>query len=166
MRRPLPAPPSPTRRTFPARSATPMPPTTTATVNTTVVSPTQAFVSIVKTASPEPVDQGTNLTYTILVTNAGPAVAKGVSVSDAIPSQVTYGAASASQGSCSNTSGTLNCALGNLGVGGVAVININVTAATFGSSAVSCNGSAHYFSACTPLPSPPRPPIRTPTPHP
>ena len=120
----------------------------TATVNTTVVSPTQALVSILKAASPEPVDQGTNLTYTILVTNAGPAVATGVNVSDPIPSQVTYVSASASQGSCSNSSGTVNCSLGNLGVGSIAVITINVIASTFGSSTVPCNGSTTYFTAC------------------
>jgi uncharacterized repeat protein (TIGR01451 family) len=120
----------------------------TASVNTTVASPTQAFVSITKTASPEPVDQGTNLTYTIVVKNAGPAIAQGVNVSDPIPSQVTYVSASASQGSCSNPSGTVNCSLGNLSVGSATVITINVTASTFGSSAVPCNGTTTYFTAC------------------
>src|SRR5262249_29883380 len=60
-------------------TATPNPPTspptanevnaakTTASATTVVASLTQADVSIVKTASPEPVDQGTNLTYTLQV---------------------------------------------------------------------------------------------------
>ena len=50
-----------------------------------VGSPTQSDVAIVKTAAPEPVDQGTTLTYTLQITNNGPGVAQGVMVSDPLP---------------------------------------------------------------------------------
>ncbi len=112
-----------------------------ATVSTTVASPSQADVRIVKTASPEPVNQGTNLAYTLTVTNGGPAVAQGVSVSDVLPSQVTYVSSSASQGSCIYTSATtsISCALGSLSVGSSAVVTINVTANTFSSVSLSSN---------------------------
>ena len=107
----------------------------------TVASPTQADVAIFKTASPEPVDQGTNLTYTLEITNNGPAVAQGVTVSDPIPSQVTYVSVSTTQGTCTYTSSTatVGCTLGNVSVGGLVLITINVTADTFSSSTLSTN---------------------------
>jgi uncharacterized repeat protein (TIGR01451 family) len=115
----------------------------TATTTSTVASPTQADVSILKTASPEPVDQGTNLTYTLQVTNNGPAVATGVTVTDVLPSQVTYTSVSipSVQGSCTYTSATttVSCSLNNMNVGSLVIITINVNAATFSSSTTSSN---------------------------
>jgi uncharacterized repeat protein (TIGR01451 family) len=108
-----------------------------------VASPTQADVGILKTASPEPVDQGTNLTYTLQVTNNGPAVATGVTVTDVLPGQVTYSSVSipSSQGSCTYTSATttVSCTLNNMNVGALVIITINVSAATFSSSTTSSN---------------------------
>ena len=123
----------------------PNPANNTATVTTLVASPSQADVSISKTASPEPVNQGTNLTYTIIVTNNGPAIAQGVTVTDPIPAQVTYASSSSSQGSCSYSSGTttVTCSLGSLGVGSSAVVTINVTATVFGTNTVTCNGQTY-----------------------
>jgi uncharacterized repeat protein (TIGR01451 family) len=108
-----------------------------------VASPTQADVGILKTASPEPVDQGTNLAYTLQVTNNGPAVATGVTVTDVLPGQVTYSSVSipSSQGSCTYTSATttVSCTLDNMNVGALVIITINVNAATFSSSTTSSN---------------------------
>jgi len=88
----------------------------TASTSSTVASPTQADVAIIKTASPEPVNQGTNLTYTLQVTNNGPAVAQNVVVTDVLPGQVTFTSVSipASQGSCTYTAATttVSCNLG------------------------------------------------------
>src|SRR5208337_1675732 len=107
-----------------------------------VASPSQSDVSIVKTAAPEPVTQGTNLTYTLIVSNNGPAVAQGVTVSDDIPSTTTYASVSAPPGTtCSTTAisvstpypSTLqvNCNVGSVSVGAQVVITINVAASTF-----------------------------------
>ena len=119
----------------------PNPANNSATVSTIVASPTQADVSIVKTAAPEPVNQGTNLAYTLTVKNGGPAVAQGVVVNDVLPSQVSYTSASASQGTCIYTAATttVNCTLGSLSVGSSAVVTINVTANTFSSSSLTTN---------------------------
>lgn len=106
---------------------------------TYVASPTQADVAIVKTASPEPVDQGANLTYILQVTNNGPAVATGVSVSDPLPSQVTFTSVSTSQGTCAQAAGTVTCTLGSLSVGEVVIIIINVNAVTFSSASLATN---------------------------
>jgi uncharacterized repeat protein (TIGR01451 family) len=109
----------------------------------TVASPSQSDVAILKTASPEPVDQGTNLTYTLQVTNNGPAVATGVAVTDVLPAQVTFTSVSipASQGSCTYTvaTTTVNCTLNNMNVGNLVIITINVAAATFSSNTLSSN---------------------------
>jgi len=111
-----------------------------ATSSTVVASPTQADVSIVKTATPEPVDQNTNLTYTLQVTNNGPAVATGVTVSDPLPTEVTFANVSTTQGTCTQSGGTVSCALGNLSVGAVVIVTINVNASTFsGSGGTVCN---------------------------
>jgi uncharacterized repeat protein (TIGR01451 family) len=110
-----------------------------ATTKVTVASPSQADVSIIKTASPEPVNQGTNLTYTLQVTNGGPAVAQGVTVTDALPGEVTYTSSFTSQGSCAVAAGTVTCTLGSLSVGSTAVVTINVNATTFSSASTSTN---------------------------
>jgi len=103
-------------------------------------SPSQADVSIVKTATPEPVNLNTNLTYTLKVTNNGPAVAQNVNVSDPLPSSVIFTNVTTTQGTCTQSGGTVSCSLGTLGVGTTVVITINVNAATFsGSSATVCN---------------------------
>ncbi len=110
----------------------------------TVASPSQADVAILKTASPEPVNQNTNLAYTLQVTNNGPAVAQGVTVTDVLPSTVTFSSVSipASQGSCTYTSATttVNCTLGSVSVGGLVIITINVSATQFtGSGSLTSN---------------------------
>ncbi|MHB8499866.1 MAG: C25 family cysteine peptidase [Candidatus Acidiferrales bacterium] len=106
-----------------------------------VASPTQADVAITKTASPDPVDQGTNLTYTLQVTNNGPAVAQGVVVTDVIPGEVSFVSVSTTQGTCTYSAGTttVSCSLGNVSVGGLALITINASAITFSSSSLSTN---------------------------
>jgi uncharacterized repeat protein (TIGR01451 family) len=106
-----------------------------------VASATQADVAIVKTASPEPVNQGTNLTYTLQITNNGPAVAQGVTVSDPLPGEVSFTSVSTTQGLCTYTvaTTTVSCTLGSISVGGLAVVTINVSANTFSSSTLSTN---------------------------
>ena len=112
-----------------------------ATTTVYVASPTQADVAITKTASPDPVDQGTNLTYTLQVTNNGPATAQGVTVTDPIPGEVTYASVATSHGTCTYTvsTTTVSCSLGNLSVGSLVVITVNVNANTFSSSTLSTN---------------------------
>jgi len=113
--------------------------------STTVVvaSPSQADVAITKTANPDPVDQGTNLQYTLQVTNNGPAAAQGVTVSDPLPAQVTYltGSVSTTQGTCTYTasSTTISCSLGTVSVGGLVLVTFNVNANTFSSSTLATN---------------------------
>ena len=116
-------------------------PNNSASTSVVVASPTQADVAIAKTANPDPVDQGTNLQYTLQVTNNGPAAALGVTVSDPLPAQVTYFSVSTTQGTCTYTisTTTVSCSLGTVSVGGLVLITINVNADTFSSSTLSTN---------------------------
>jgi uncharacterized repeat protein (TIGR01451 family) len=126
----------------PTVSATPTDPNNannSASTTVVVASPSQSDVAIQKTASPEPVNQGTNLTYTLQVTNNGPAVATGVTVSDPLPAQVTFVSVSTTQGSCSQAAGTVSCTLNSISVGGLVLITINVTANTFSSATLATN---------------------------
>ncbi|MBV7428901.1 DUF11 domain-containing protein [Acidovorax sp. sif0715] len=97
---------------------------------------TQADLRVVsKTAAPDPVVAGQNLTYVITVDNVGPAAASNVIVSDTLASLVTTGgfqSAVASQGSCTPngvTNGTpqnLSCNLGTLNSGAQATVTVVV----------------------------------------
>jgi uncharacterized repeat protein (TIGR01451 family) len=49
-----------------------------------------ADVSIIKTDSPDPVNAGSNITYTITLTNAGPSDAQNLALSDLVPANTTF----------------------------------------------------------------------------
>jgi uncharacterized repeat protein (TIGR01451 family) len=89
-----------------------------------VANANSADVAIVKTATPNPVLQGDPLTYTLAVTNNGPASATNVTVTDSLPSVVSYLSSNTTQGSCSEAGGTVTCLLGTMANGGTATITI------------------------------------------
>jgi uncharacterized repeat protein (TIGR01451 family) len=86
-----------------------------------------ADLSITKIDTPDPVAARGALTYTITVTNNGPANATGVVLTDTLPPEVTLGAATPSQGRCSGTNPVI-CTLGDLSNGANAAVVITVTA--------------------------------------
>ena len=88
---------------------------------------TNADLSITKSDSPDTVVAGTGLAYTIGVSNAGPSDAQAVTVSDTLPAGLAYVGSSTTQGSCSESSGTVTCLLGIVADGGSVTITINVT---------------------------------------
>jgi uncharacterized repeat protein (TIGR01451 family) len=94
--------------------------------STTVVvaNANSADMAIVKTGTPNPVTEGTPLTYTLTVTNSGPASATNVTVTDTLPSVVTYLSTSTTQGSCSEAGGTVTCLLGTMANAVTATISI------------------------------------------
>ena len=83
-----------------------------------------ANLSITKTDSPDPVTVGSQLTYAISVTNAGPDAASNVVVTDTLPPTLTL--VSTSTGSCSGTT-TITCTLGSLASGSQITVSIVVT---------------------------------------
>ena len=85
-----------------------------------------ADLSITKSDSPDPVVAGSNLTYTLAVTNNGPSDATGVTVTDTLPAGVTFDPAISSPG-CIEAAGIVTCNLGDLANGASATVTINVT---------------------------------------
>ena len=49
-----------------------------------------ADLAVTKTDAPDPVQAGNNITYTVTVTNNGPAVANSVTLNDAVPANTTF----------------------------------------------------------------------------
>lgn len=83
----------------------------TASATVVVANANSADMAIVKTATPNPVTEGTPLTYSLAVTNNGPATATNVTVTDTLPASVTYLSANTTLGSCSEAGGTVTCLL-------------------------------------------------------
>jgi uncharacterized repeat protein (TIGR01451 family) len=98
--------------------------TNTASATVIVANANSADLAIVKTGTPNPVTEGTPLTYTLTVTNNGPASATNVTVTDTLPSVVTYLSSNTTQGSCSEAGGTVTCLLGTMANAGTATISI------------------------------------------
>ncbi|RMF46400.1 MAG: DUF11 domain-containing protein, partial [Anaerolineae bacterium] len=76
--------------------------------------------------SADPLTLGNALTYQVTVTNTGAYSATDVVLSDTLPLSATFGAATASQGSCTLTSdsASLRCPLGSLPPGGSAQVSV------------------------------------------
>ncbi len=89
-----------------------------------VVSPADLAISM--TDNPDPVLIGSNLTYTIGITNNGPGVATASVVTDTLPPGVTYNSAISSQGACVYSNGVVTCSLGDITNGAAATATIVV----------------------------------------
>jgi uncharacterized repeat protein (TIGR01451 family) len=78
---------------------------------------------IVKSDSPDPVQVGHQLTYTLEVTNNGPGFAPSVFTHDTLPASVNFLSASAG---CTESAGTVSCDVGSLDDGDKAAAEIVV----------------------------------------
>ncbi|WP_196279142.1 CBM96 family carbohydrate-binding protein [Catellatospora vulcania] len=79
-------------------------------------------LSVTVTASATAVPVGSNVTYTVRVTNAGPAPATGVAVTDQLPSGVTFVSAAPGQGTYAATTGVWS--VGGLAAGATASLQL------------------------------------------
>ena len=100
--------------------------------NNTAAEPTtvnpQIDLVLTKDESADPVAPGDTFTYTLNITNNGPADATGVIVTDTLPNQVTYVSSTPSQGATSQNNGVVTANLGNLANGASATVTITVMA--------------------------------------
>jgi uncharacterized repeat protein (TIGR01451 family) len=71
-------------------------------------------------------DAGENLTYTITVTNAGPAVAVGTHLADQLPEAAEFVSATPSQGSCTPSARDVICELGDMASAATATVTVVV----------------------------------------
>ena len=101
-----------------------------------------ADVSITKSDAPDPATAGSSLTYTLVVSNAGPSTAQGVVATDTLPAGVAFVSANPTAGSCSEAAGTVTCNLGDVNNGASVTITIVVTP----SAAGTLNNSASVSS--------------------
>jgi uncharacterized repeat protein (TIGR01451 family) len=85
-------------------------------------------LSITNLDSPDPVSAGATLTYTLIITNAGPSTARVVTVTDELPPEVTYGGVSGDGWNCNRAGGTVTCTRLDLGPGVAPSSAITVTA--------------------------------------
>jgi uncharacterized repeat protein (TIGR01451 family) len=81
---------------------------------------------------PNPVALGANVTYTLTVTNSGPASATGVTLTNNLAPGAGFVSATASQGACLTNGSVVSCDLGNINGGATAVVSIVATAVQSG----------------------------------
>ena len=103
-----------------------------------------ADLAIVKTlTTPPPFLAGSDLTYSIVVTNGGPSAATLVTVTDVIPAGTILVSATSTQGSCSG-SATVTCALGTIPNGDAVTLTLVVRTSSIPmtvSNSASVNGA-------------------------
>ena len=83
-------------------------------------------LAVVKSATPQTVSAGDELTYLITVSNNGPGEATGVVVTDSLPAGVTWVSTTPSQGPGCSAPSDVTCELGTIVNGGSATIQIVV----------------------------------------
>jgi uncharacterized repeat protein (TIGR01451 family) len=115
-----------------------------ATVTGSVVNNNPNADLAVTVSGPTSASEGATVTYNITVTNAGPSAASGTTLTDTLPSILTFTSASASQGTFSAAGGVITFALGTIASGGSATATVTAQAIEDGvaSNAVSVSSSS------------------------
>ena len=118
---------------------------------------TSADVNVVKTG-PASVPAGTNVTYTVTVTNAGPSDAAGVSLADTLPPGTTFASETQSTGptfTCTTpavgATGTITCTIATLPAGASATFTIVLSVSPIAKGAITNTSSV---TTTTPDPNP------------
>src|SRR5262249_39889084 len=106
------------------------------------VEASSAALGIAQTDSPDPTLARIPLTYTLTVSNSGPATANAVSLADTLSLIAAINSATPSQGTCSLLAHAVTCSLGSLAAGDTAVVTVTVTPSATGTitSAASVSG--------------------------
>lgn len=105
-----------------------------ATVTGSVVNNNPNADLAVSISGPGTANEGNSVTYNITVTNAGPADATGVILTDTLPSILSYQSATASQGTFSVSGGVVTFSLGTIAANGTATASVTAQAIEDGSA--------------------------------
>ncbi|HSL18518.1 MAG TPA: DUF11 domain-containing protein [Methylomirabilota bacterium] len=95
--------------------------------------------------SPDPVAEGSPLTYVLRVDNNGTLGATGVVLTVTLPTEVSFSGSTPGEPSCVETGGVVSCDLGAVAAGGASVVSVEVdvpygvTGAISGSAVVTLN---------------------------
>jgi uncharacterized repeat protein (TIGR01451 family) len=117
---------------------TPNPRNTASTLNDC----SSADLAITQSDSPDPVVGGQNVTYTIVVTNHGPAIAQSVVVTDNLPGEVTFVSCnSTGSGVCGGSGNSRNITYTSLAVGSSETVTIVATVNVAGGGSISNTAS-------------------------
>jgi uncharacterized repeat protein (TIGR01451 family) len=126
------------------------------TANTTIAG--SADLAVVK-SGPATVNAGSNLTYTVTLTNSGPSAAANVSLTDAVPANTTFVSETQTAGptfSCTapamGATGTITCTAATFAVGATATFQIVVQASPAVANGTTIGNTANVTST-TPDPS-------------
>lgn len=103
-----------------------------------------ADVSVLKSASPEPVAAGATLTYTLTVSSEGPDSAANVTLTDPLPAGVLFQSISSNAGwSCTTpavgSNGTVSCSTASFAPGGVDFTLVTTVASSVSDGTVLAN---------------------------
>ncbi len=92
------------------------------------LTPSVADLWVSKIGNPDPVYLGDTLVYTITTqNNSTTTVASQVVITDVLPSGVSFNGAAAYTGTCTQSGGTVECDMGNIGPGAIETVVISVT---------------------------------------
>jgi uncharacterized repeat protein (TIGR01451 family) len=104
----------------------------------------KADVSLTKTASSAKPSIGQKVTYTIIARNAGPALARGVLITDPIPASLKYVSAKASAGSCKVAQGALVCNVGDIPARRAATVTLKAVVLRVGEAGNAASAVTRY----------------------
>ncbi len=91
----------------------------------TPITTSRADLAVIKTVNNPNPQPGSNITYTVSVTNNGPDTATGVQITDELPPGLTFVSAAPNQGTYDNTTGVWN--IGSISVGNTVQLQITAT---------------------------------------
>lgn len=116
---------------------------------------TPADLSVIASIAPSPVESGAQVTKTILVTNAGPATATSVTVSDVLSSNISFISCNSTAGGvCGGSGVNRTVTFASLAPGTTAVITIVASVSCSVSNGTIIGNTATVFSSTTPDPNP------------
>jgi len=96
------------------------------------------------TGSPNPVFVGSNLVYTIFITNSGPYAAPGVVLNDTLPASVNLQSAATTLGVLNTNGNPIIGALGTMGVSNSAIVTLTVSPQALGTITNSVSVASGY----------------------